>query len=229
VSPLLENGLTLISGICWSIVYLDLINRGFKDKTYGMPFFALTFNLAWECIFAFVATAGGAFTLQRIVNIVWFCLDVVIGYTYVRYGRREFSKSVDQKWFAPWSALALVASFVVIYSTTLEFGDLWGARYTAFAQNLMMSVLFITMLVRRNSVEGQSMTIAVLKWLGTFAPTILVYLQTGSRLILALGLIIFAYDVIYIVLLHRKFREFGIEPFTRRPAGPISRHAPTIG
>jgi hypothetical protein len=62
------------------------------------------------------------------------------------------------------------------------------------------------------------MTIAVLKWLGTFAPTILVYLQTGSRLILALGLVIFVYDVLYIVLLHRKFRALGLIPFTRQSA-----------
>jgi hypothetical protein len=147
----------------------------------------------------------------------------VIGYTYVRYGRNEFPKNVDQKWFVPWSALALVVSFVVIYATTLDFGDYGGARYAAFTQNLLMSVLFVAMLVRRNSVEGQSMTIAVMKWLGTFAPTILISLQTGSRLILALGLIIFVYDAIYIVLLHQKFRELGIEPFTRRPAVSISR------
>jgi hypothetical protein len=218
VSPVLENGLTLISGICWSIVYLDLIIRGFKDKTYGMPFFALTFNLAWECIFAFVATAGGAITLQRFVNVVWFCLDVVIGFTYVRYGRKAFPKNVDQKWFVPWSVLALIMSFIVIYCATLDFGDLWAARYTAFVQNLLMSVLFIAMLVGRNGVEGQSMTIAIFKWIGTFAPTILIYLQTGSRLILALGLIIFVYDVLYIVLLHQKFRELGLNPLTRRRA-----------
>jgi hypothetical protein len=45
MSPALTTTLTLVSGICWTIVYLDLINRGLRDKTYGTPLFALTFNL----------------------------------------------------------------------------------------------------------------------------------------------------------------------------------------
>jgi hypothetical protein len=36
-----------------------------------------------------------------------------------------------------------------------------------------MSILFIGMLVRRRSREGQSLTIAVNKWIGTLAPTAL--------------------------------------------------------
>jgi hypothetical protein len=55
--------------------------------------------------------------------------------------------------------------------------------YSAFAQNLMMSTLFITMLVRRNNVQGQAMYIAIFKWLGTLAPTIQFYGQTGSHLV----------------------------------------------
>jgi hypothetical protein len=46
--------LTLISGISWTVVYLDLINRGFRDRTYGMPLFALAFNIAREFIFGFL-------------------------------------------------------------------------------------------------------------------------------------------------------------------------------
>jgi hypothetical protein len=37
MSPTLTTFLTLFSGLCWTIVYLDIINRGFRDKTYGMP------------------------------------------------------------------------------------------------------------------------------------------------------------------------------------------------
>jgi len=31
-----------------------MIRRGFKDKTFGMPFAALCANISWEAIFAFV-------------------------------------------------------------------------------------------------------------------------------------------------------------------------------
>ena len=65
------------------------------------------------------------------------------------------------------SIYALVATgFVIIYLMHYEFEDYWGAIYSAFAQNLVMSILFIAMLVRRDNVEGQSMYIALFKWLG---------------------------------------------------------------
>src|SRR5512138_562428 len=97
--PTLVTVLILISGISWSIVYIDLIQRGFKDKTYGMPLFALAFNIAWEFVFGFLVVQG--INLQRVVNIIWFLLDAVIVYTYFHYGRRDFPKTVE-KFFIPW-------------------------------------------------------------------------------------------------------------------------------
>ena len=213
--PALVTILTLVSGISWSIVYLSLINRGFKDKTYGMPLFALAFNIAWEFMYAFLVNFG--FSLQKVVNIVWCLLDVVIVYTYFKYGRKDFPKD-RQRYFIPWSLAAFLVGFAVIYFAHYEFPDFWGARYTAFAQNLMMSVLFISMLVRRNNVDGQSMYVAIFKWLGTLAPTIQMSIQTGSKLILILGIGCFLYDLIYIWMLYQKFLELKLNPFTRKPA-----------
>ena len=214
MSPTLVTVLTLISGLSWTVVYIDLIHRGFKDKTYGMPLFALAFNFAWELTFGFLVAGG--MSLQRIVNITWFLFDAVIVYTYFRYGRKEFPKSME-RFFIPWSLLAFGTAFLVIDFTRLEFEGYWGAIYSAFAQNLMMSVLFIGMLVRRDNVAGQSMYIAIFKWLGTLAPTIQISMQTGSALVLILGIGCFLYDVIYIWMLYRKFVELGLNPFTRRP------------
>ncbi len=204
MSPVFVTVFTLVSGISWTIVYIDLINRGLRDKTYGMPFFALAFNITWEFIYAFLIYQGSP--LQRAVNIVWFTLDVGILYTYLRFGRDEFPKQYG-KWFLPWTASALAIGFAVLYFAGKEFQGARGGTYSAFAQNLMMSVLFIAMLVRRNNVRGQSMYIAFFKWIGTLAPTILVWLATGSRLVLALGIGCFFYDAVYIVMLWRKFGE----------------------
>jgi hypothetical protein len=215
MSPTLVTILILISGISWSIVYIDIINRGFRDRTYGIPLFALAFNIAWEFMFGFLV--GQGFSLQKVVNIVWFLLDAVIIYTYFRYGRKEFPKTLE-RFFVPWSLAAFAVAFLTIYFAHFEFEDFWGARYSAFAQNLLMSILFIGMLVRRNNVDGQSMYIAIFKCLGTLAPTIQMYLQTGSRLILILGLGCFLYDVIYIGMLYQKFIELKLNPFTRKPA-----------
>ncbi len=213
MSPTLVIVLTLVSGVSWTLVYADIINRGLRDKTYGMPFFALAFNIAWEFIYAFLIYQG--LPLQRIVNLVWFVLDLAILVTYFKYGTSEFPGNY-RAFFVPWSMAALVIAFVVLYFAGTEFPGARGEAYSAFVQNLMMSVLFVGMLVRRNNVQGQSIGIAFFKWLGTLAPSVSVWLATGSRLLLVLGIAIFFYDVLYIVLLYRKFIALGLNPFTRR-------------
>jgi hypothetical protein len=218
MSPTLVTILTLTSGISWSIVYIDLIRLGFKDRTYGMPLFVLALNIAWEFTFAFVT--GFRVSVQKIVNVVWFVLDAVIVYTYFKFGRKDFPQQY-QKYFLPWSMTAFAVGFAVIYAMATELGESWGARYSAFGQNLLMSVLFISMLLRRNNVQGQSMTIAIFKWIGTLAPTIQFYGQTGSLMILVFGIGCFIYDLIYIWMLRNKFIELGLNPFTRKPVDTL--------
>ena len=72
-----------------------------------------------------------------------------------------------------------------------------------------MSVLFIDMFVQRGGSEGQSLYIAVSKWLGTLAPTILFGIvgdggfPKGSSLILVLGIFCSVFDLIYVWLLFK--------------------------
>ncbi len=213
----IANALTLISGISWTLVYIELIRVGFKDKTYGMPLFALALNLAWEFLFSLAFRDKNLVTTQTYINFIWGCFDIVIVYTYFRYGRKDFAQHEDTKWFLPWSVAAFAISFGIIYVSALEFGSNWGPIYTAFAQNLVMSVLFIGLLTKRKNVDGQSIYAAILKWVGTAAPTILFYSRTGSNLVLMLGIGCFIYDALYTYLLYRKFQELGLNPFTRKP------------
>jgi hypothetical protein len=95
----------------------------------------------------------------------------------------------------------------VEYSFIREFGVAKGAGYSAFLQNLLMSILFIAMLARRRSGEGQSLLIAVSKWIGTLAPTILYGVlgeggfPRGSWLILVAGIFCSVFDLIYVGLI----------------------------
>jgi len=196
-------------------LYLDLIRRGFKDKTYGMPLFALAFNLSWEFLYSFVFRPTDD-TLQHFINLLWFLFDDLILVTYLKFGKKEFPSNIDQRWFYPWTILTFITSGFVMYTMALEFEGGWGAIYAAFAQNLMMSILFIHMLVQRSDVRGQSMYIAIFKGIGTLAPTILFFHRTQSLLVLTLGLGCAVYDLIYIIMLFYKFRELTLNPFTRK-------------
>ena len=219
--------LTVISGICWTIVYIDGIRVGFRDKSYAIPFYALALNFAWEFLYTVLGFRHQGVTVQNVINAVWFTFDIGILYTYFKFGMKYFGslygaavtaghsdKSeppaiAGRTGFIGWSILGLITGFAVQYAFRREFGIGRGAGYLAFSQNLLMSVLFIAMLWRRGSREGQSLTIAVNKWIGTLAPTILYGalgegdFPHGSFLILTLGIFCSVFDLIYIWLLAR--------------------------
>ena len=194
--------LTVASGICWTVVYVEGIRVGFKDKSYAIPFYALALNFAWELQHTIFGLRAGA-SLQTIINAVWFAFDVGILYTYFKYGRKYFPHNLAARAFIGWSVLGLVTALCVEYAFIREFGVAVGAGYAAFLQNLLMSVLFIDMFVRRGGSEGQSLYIAVNKWVGTLAPTILFGIvgdggfPNGSLLILVLGVFCSVFDLIY--------------------------------
>lgn len=195
----MEITLKLISGICWSTVYIALIYNGFKHKNYGMPFIALALNISWEGIYSFYHFNPADISLQRWINIFWFVFDLFIVYQYFRYGQKYFSKKISPNLFIPWSIIALLICFTVEYMFLVEFGVRPGAKYSAFLQNLIMSFLFIDMLLRRNDIAGFSMTVAICKWIGTLAPTILFGME--NSFILVVGLFCCLIDMIYIALL----------------------------
>jgi hypothetical protein len=208
----IKLGLTFISGLCWTIVYIEAIWIGFRDKSYAIPFYALALNFAWESLYTFFGFRTNGVTVQNIFNAVWFTFDIGILYTYFKFGRKYFVHPSavaggSDNYFIGWSVLALVTALGVEYSFIREFGVAKGAGYSAFLQNLLMSILFIAMLVRRRSGEGQSLSIAINKWLGTLAPTILYGVlgeggfPRGSYLILIAGIFCSVFDLIYIRLL----------------------------
>jgi hypothetical protein len=200
--------LTIVSGICWTLVYLDGIRLGIRDRSYAIPFYALALNITWELLQTFYGFQT-AITAQTVINAVWFIFDLGILFTFFKYGRKYFPESLPASGFLIWSLLGLFVAFWVEFAFVREFGIAVGAGYSAFLQNLLMSVLFINMLIRRGNREGQSLTIAVSKWLGTLAPTILFGVlgeggfPNGSVLILTLGIFCSVFDLLYIWMLLR--------------------------
>lgn len=193
--------LVLISGICWSFVYVDSIRLGFKQKTYAMPLFALGLNITWEGIYACTDLfVRNDINIQAIANACWFCLDIVILVTYFRFASSECRSEAERRTFVPWTVLALVVCFILQILFIYEFGDVEGEKYSAFLQNIVMSVCYLYMLRSRGCSLGQSKLIAICKCIGTVTPTILGTLE-GNTFILVTGVICFIFDFIYIISL----------------------------
>jgi len=209
--------LTVISGLCWTIVYIEGIRIGFRDKSYAIPFYALALNFAWEALYTFFGFRTNGVTVQNIFNAVWLTFDIGILYTYFKFGYKYFrtgakdssahADRADKSSFIAWSVLGLGTAFALQYAFLKEFGVAKGAGYSAFLQNLLMSVLFIAMLAGRGNSEGQRLSIAINKWIGTLAPTILYGLigeggfPRGSFLILVAGILCSVFDLIYVRML----------------------------
>ena len=198
----IELFLTLVSGVAWTIVYICCIRIGFKEKTYCMPLFALGLNFAWE--FLYSVDGLGDFSAQSVANIVWCLCDAFIVYTFFKFGKRDFPERV-QRHFAAYGVAAFAGCAIFQVAFFLQFhGGPVAGQYSAFLQNAIMSVLFVTMLYRRNSTRGQSQVIAVSKWLGTLAPTILMGVVEGFNIYIVLfGAICCVVDLFYIYELHR--------------------------
>ena len=192
------------SGLFWTATYVLIIRRSILDRTYGMPLAALCANISWEFIFSFILPAP---SIQHIVNIVWFLLDVGILICFLRFGPGEFA-DLSKKVFYAVFGFTLVTSFCAVLLVTLEFHD--NGTYSAFGQNLMMSALFIVMLYRRRSLRGQSLSIAICKLFGTALASLAFFLYTGishrSVLLPFLYVSILVYDLIYVALVYRQQR-----------------------
>ena len=204
---LIINILIIISGICWSAVYVDSIRTGFKQKTYCMPLFALGLNIAWEGIYAytdlFIRKDIGA---QALANTAWFLLDIFIVVTFFKFGKEEAEGELGKKFFVPWTVIVLICCFVLQILFMVEFGDIAGEKYSAFLQNIAMSIAYLYMLNRRKSSKGQTMLIAICKCIGTLTPTIFGTIE-GNMFILVTGVICFIFDMIYIYCLHHVIQK----------------------
>ena len=208
--------LTAVSGIAWTIVYIEAIRLGFKYKTYAMPIAALGLNIAWEWIYA-VSDLSVEPGLQGWVNLTWALADVVILFTFFRYGRRELPGFVSRPLFIAWGVAIILTSFLVQWLFIVEFGMAGNAAatYSAFLQNLLMSGLFIAMFIARRGPRGQSLLIAIAKWIGTLAPTIAIGFLENNLFVIGIGLLCSVFDLAYIGLLlwaRRNPARFAVDP-----------------
>ncbi|MEU9989343.1 hypothetical protein AB0E10_21620 [Streptomyces sp. NPDC048045] len=150
------------TGLFWTAAYVLLIRTGLRERTFGMPVVAFATNFSWEFMFSFVRPPSA---VMQGINIVWFCFDLAIGYTVVRFGRAEFPYLPDRL-FLPALAVLIALAYPGMNYASEQFDEGVGA-ITAFGSNLAMSGMFLAMLAARRSTRGQSPGIAVTKLVGT--------------------------------------------------------------
>ena len=198
-------------GLSWTIVYLLVIYRSFKDKQCGMPSVAMAFNLSWEFLYSFMFYDAQS-NLQLWINRVWFVFDVLIFVAFLLYGAKQWNK-LYQKFFFPYAVSIVLAAFSLLYFLQLDFGDS-AITYSAFTMNVLMSWMFITMFLKQQDLKGQAFGIAVFKMLGTAAATIILF-QRYSQFLQMMGVLCFILDMIYLILMADRYKKLNLHLITR--------------
>lgn len=222
--------LKVISGICWTIVYVILIYRGFKDKSYGIPLVALSLNFSWEFVFAFIYKTNDS--VSAIINPIWFILDLIIVITYFLYSYNYFKQEYDiSKCF--WlfiSICSFLSSFTIMLIGTpffIKFDFFRNsifevAIFIAYIQNAIMSILFVNTFYSRKkynySIDGQSFYSALLKFIGTSPTAGIYYILIHPNNWYFIGIFIFLcfiFDLLYCIFIWNELKAKGINPFKR--------------
>lgn len=220
----LELALVAVTGIAWTIVYIDIIWVGFRQRTFAMPAVALGLNITWELIYSAIDTKTAVDNPTSnnvswaLVEVVWAIFDVVIVYTFLRFGQAEFPDLTKRALYV-WAVVIFVASGLVQMLFIDEFGSTVAVQYSAFLQTIVMSSLFIAMFYGRRGLRGQNLTIAIGKWIGTAAATIVYGVVQPSRFIFGMGVVCFVLDVIYIGLIISAKRRPASVGSANEPAG----------
>ncbi|MCK9169326.1 MAG: hypothetical protein M0P01_02810 [Treponema sp.] len=191
--------LSFAGGACWIFAFYQMIRLGIRDKTYGIPLFALGLNVTWELIYSI----EGIFLIQvqTIIGIAWFILNLVNTYLYFKYGRERFPQYLQKK-FVPLSIAAFLFCLGVQAAFYFQFDIRPASQYSVFLQNVLTSLLFIYMFYSRGDMRGQSPSIAVSKLLGSLIYVIQKgYVEMINPYIIICGALSFSADIYYIILL----------------------------
>ena len=194
------------------MTYIIIIYKSFKDKTCGMPLFALALNLAWEFTFSFIYPPENLL-MARIMFILWLILDLIILYTFFKYGYEnlKYKNLITKKELNIFAILDILFSiiFIILFvndiSILYENSIVQAPGFIANLQNLIMSILFVNMILNRGNTLGQSIFIAIFKWIGTLAIAILKFsnMLPSTNTELLIIMLIQVFDIIYIHLTYK--------------------------
>ncbi len=226
---LLEMVMFGLSGLCWCITYIVIFYRGFKDKAVGMPLLALSLNIGWEFIMSFVYTSQTSAPF-RFVCICWVAIDIVLLIQEFMYGKEDmkyFFPNITSGWHKIIVIIAVIGGYYFTYYAIPAWNNYQTGMFAAALMNVSMSYLFVTMLINRGSIKGQSFYIALFKLLGTdlFGGVTFGFIvrkgslmnTNPSPLIAYLDVVCLVFDLMYLIMLINQYHKEGLSVWTRKP------------
>jgi hypothetical protein len=188
--------------LLWGVAYGLLVVRIPRQRFVEIPFFAVCGNVTWEFLWGFVWKVEMlGETLQWFYRLGCFLDLFILAFT-LRYSARQIALLALRRWFHP-IVVASLAGWIAFYWTFRAQGyDLPLGSNSAYAVNVVMSVLYIVLTLRVRDVALLSSDIGWLKGLGTGMVTVFVFLAyPENRFVQVLGVVTGLLDALYLVLL----------------------------
>ncbi|MGP3948828.1 transmembrane-type terpene cyclase [Streptomyces sp. 7N604] len=214
------------TAVGWIVTYVLAIRQAVLDGRVGIPAYLVAVNFAWEFSLTFLLEQTPT---QRQINFFWVLFNVVLLYQAFRYGRHD-CPGLSPRAFR-WTVVGvLIWAALIVMVVANEFHDRDG-MYTGMIIQVPLSASFLLMLKRRGSSLGQSMHIAVAKFVGSLFAGLTAFLVYPSHLLfLVLVPTYVGLDIAYLVMLHGTMRAEGRPSWALRTpttvAGPLTGFSP---
>lgn len=156
-------GLVDVGTAFWLVLYVLAIIQGLRERTYAIPLVAIAANFTWELIGAVYRVAP--VRLWHIGDVLWLCLDAVVVWTLLRYGRERQQIPEIRRGFYALVGVTFAFSLIVQLALEEALADEWGFL-DAYLISVMMSVLFYFLYFARRMRDSVSYAIAWCKLLG---------------------------------------------------------------
>jgi hypothetical protein len=202
-----------IGNILWVILYIIALLHAPKNKFMEIPIFVITGDLVWEALYGFVLPYDPSVGIVMQYGIkAWCVMDCLILFFALKYAASSISTPLILKYIIP-ITLALLVSWTAIIYTMADAGmysamdiltkeDLVREAMSAYLLNIAISYVYIFQYLRLYNQQPFLTAVAWLKMFGTGLTTVSVYLNKPFNLLLfTLGVLVFAADIVYIVLL----------------------------
>lgn len=217
-SPLEQNLWALSGLVFWTLAYLLMIRRGLRDRSYGMPVIALCLNIAWETYFSLFSDAQLA---NKVGYGIYLAADLGVLWTCLRFGPEDFRSPLVRQYFRPAAIASLIGGFFLVRQFSLSFGDTFGGISATFT-TLLLSVLLVGMILRRDSVKGQSLYIALLILVGNISGWVMnliahqtVQANISIPWVTTTNVLIVLSNIVYLLLYLKVARRDGVPLWSR--------------
>lgn len=154
----IPDTLVALMGLGWSINYVGMVHRSFRDRTYGMAIIPLCCNIAWEIVYTFIHPSKN--NVERTVFLLGLSINIGVMYAAYRFSPQEWSHApLVQQHLPSIFTIGILACLAGHVALAAEIGPSLAYSWGAVICQVLLSVGGLGQLLVRGSTRGGSYTL----------------------------------------------------------------------